>query len=1454
MVHQTFLLTVALVSYSLLSLTLVMKALGDPKTQHVNYRDSNLTRILQPSLSGNARMAIVFCVSPSELYLEETRSTLKFATRAKKVKTRPKVNKIMDDKSKIKALERELEAAKLELVSAGAANVKDLERQVAMSSKEAVAHKAKMGRLMSIILNLNHGIFKTSKGDQKLSMTLVAAKRRLSAGGTPSGTASDDCVDKVSVPATVPRPDKRRKDASSNPLPHALQLNLFQEALASKSDALEAEREKVKQAEEALRAATARAEGAEKELGASKAEVSHLSTQLTSLRPVLEKAFVDQQADQAKLQELQSKYDAEAKERQVLQQVMEEARKKAEELELRNAELSASLERETGRYESDMKELNDQLESLRQTHEATQLHVETLQGDLAKSQEENGVLCDANSSLEAARVLCESQLGDVSSMKTILEEQNKSLEELRDREEQAFEDEKARLDAEVTALSRSKEELEEQCKTLQDELSTLSAANKLLVCEVEALKTDKSSLEATMCQKVGALDDQATELEATKLRLEETIQNSSKAIADLETKVAEKDEEVASVRTTLSQAQDELSSLSQSLKMSKEQCTSLSTEKDSIRAELEEASKQLIRSSEVNDEQTAVIESLRSSLADLEAKESSTASCLQTTAHERDDAISSLALVRSEVDQISREKEEVWVECESRLVSAEEQHAQLTSDYMSVQECLLSNQASLEKTTQAMLSHQNSCEMLRAQVLELTNVNDRVNRELSECHANLHATLEQMNSDEACRLKSEQEEKDRVQAQHAEAIAALQARLSETSGELKDSHDALASLRLEFDGLTQQYDAMQISIHDGTEREAALSRKLEELQKSYDATKEEAERLQSEAVRTIGLFDNAEKERSVLLGDFQSLNSTVEELMKTQSDLQNQISTLQQELEQALSAAQNDRQALLDQAHQLKTAVESRAALQEELAKMTEAKDATSDQVAIVQAELDSVTSSWESTKELLDEAKQQISRLELLESAASQRIESFEDLAQRLQAEIDDQASRNQSLSDCLTESQSRVVELTEKLSELEREKADSRNLVSQLHEQIQQVTTETEQAKIALTESRIECDSLKHELVRSHDMLETASGQLKEKQESINELEDQIATMRNMLNERRSPVHKNESRHSHGMDGNEGAAVGQEEDDLGNEYELKLLLARANDTIGSARQREDQYVRDLEALQTQFESAKAQLEQAAISSCTSETVEKLLLDNQELEYRLQKEVSDRAAAEAEMEHRFLESKRVLIQEAESTMRNLQTELRKTKESAKQLEAEAYAGRQENQDLRERSSSSLARVTELETENERLQAAVDEAIKNQKAESMRLSIEAKAAKETEYATKQAVRDIEQKLRDSLDANARLAAEAKECKMLRVSIKSLQTELEALTNSGSGRDEAIAQLRDELQQKDQRITKLERLKFTKEQAAQLRHLKVRAQLDVLTWIRFCNSPSLAVLSRSRTQE
>ena len=60
--------------------------------QHVPYRDSKLTRLLQDSLGGNTKTRIIATLSPAADCIEESISTLKFADRAKQVMVFVRVN------------------------------------------------------------------------------------------------------------------------------------------------------------------------------------------------------------------------------------------------------------------------------------------------------------------------------------------------------------------------------------------------------------------------------------------------------------------------------------------------------------------------------------------------------------------------------------------------------------------------------------------------------------------------------------------------------------------------------------------------------------------------------------------------------------------------------------------------------------------------------------------------------------------------------------------------------------------------------------------------------------------------------------------------------------------------------------------------------------------------------------------------------------------------------------------------------------------------------------------------------------------------------------------------------------------------------------------------------------------------------------------------------------------
>ncbi|XP_052171276.1 kinesin-like protein KIN-1 isoform X3 [Diospyros lotus] len=83
------------INKSLSALGNVINALtcGSPsKANHIPYRDSKLTRILQDALGGNSRTALLCCCSPSPSNASETLSTLRFGARAKHIKALPRVN------------------------------------------------------------------------------------------------------------------------------------------------------------------------------------------------------------------------------------------------------------------------------------------------------------------------------------------------------------------------------------------------------------------------------------------------------------------------------------------------------------------------------------------------------------------------------------------------------------------------------------------------------------------------------------------------------------------------------------------------------------------------------------------------------------------------------------------------------------------------------------------------------------------------------------------------------------------------------------------------------------------------------------------------------------------------------------------------------------------------------------------------------------------------------------------------------------------------------------------------------------------------------------------------------------------------------------------------------------------------------------------------------------------
>nr|XP_033932065.1 centromere-associated protein E-like isoform X3 [Pseudochaenichthys georgianus] len=102
------------INRSLFTLGQVIKRLTDEGQKgFTNYRDSKLTRILQNSLGGNAKTVIICTITP--VTLEETLSTLQFASTAKKMKNDPHVTEVSDEGALLKRYRNEIEDLKRQL-------------------------------------------------------------------------------------------------------------------------------------------------------------------------------------------------------------------------------------------------------------------------------------------------------------------------------------------------------------------------------------------------------------------------------------------------------------------------------------------------------------------------------------------------------------------------------------------------------------------------------------------------------------------------------------------------------------------------------------------------------------------------------------------------------------------------------------------------------------------------------------------------------------------------------------------------------------------------------------------------------------------------------------------------------------------------------------------------------------------------------------------------------------------------------------------------------------------------------------------------------------------------------------------------------------------------------------------------------------------------------------------
>ncbi len=593
------------INKSLLTLGLVIRKLSTASgnMDHVPYRDSLLTRILQPALGGNSRTAIICNISPAVHNVDESLSTLKFASQAKLVTNVVSVNEIVDEHALLQRYKAQIEdmATELQRLKSGS-NVRDLEVQLAQKEDE-------ISRMRSLIVTAKSMHSATANkmihretwcagldGAGMLSMSMVGDRGAATMDfrrPTECGDEADALTALVlagSENAATPGKTKKKKEKSKN----AKQLEDDEaELLRKRVKELEAELQDAREMQEALeednktldgkmKELSLRREGGDHELREARDRVAYLvetlqatEDQMVDLRREVELGRAREQQWECTRKDMERERD-EQKAKIEEQKTLEEKAMRAEELDLevtalkweqtRSAETMKSMEAELSRQREANAELEVRLLQMQElqaeVEEAKQARDSGEKRFTAEAQQTHALQCKLDQAMEqlAAR---SAELQRVAEERDSLQNRLRNSETTLQQEAMATESQMAGLQSQIRSVASVREKIKalagEQVVVLSEDETR--ARYERAVSENNGLKQALKEAQ----NRIEALSEAGRELEHRRLsnathKVSQT--NWEAHVAEMKQQTEQEDEKarkrIASLEKEITQMEDEV--------------------------------------------------------------------------------------------------------------------------------------------------------------------------------------------------------------------------------------------------------------------------------------------------------------------------------------------------------------------------------------------------------------------------------------------------------------------------------------------------------------------------------------------------------------------------------------------------------------------------------------------------------------------------------------------------------------------------------------------------------------------------------------------------------------------------------------------------------------------------------------------------------------------------------
>ncbi|XP_069371194.1 centromere-associated protein E isoform X5 [Paralichthys olivaceus] len=1039
------------INRSLFTLGQVIKKVTEESQKgFTNYRDSKLTRILQNSLGGNAKTVIICTITP--VTLDETLSTLQFASTAKKMKNDPHVTEVSDDGALLKRYRNEIVDLKRRL------------HEVSSVTQTTVTEKEVLSQLLQEKDSLQREQEDRIKNLTKLLVTSTnqvpvkkMPKRRVTWGGKMLRLAtSSACGDSSNLSFAESFTRKRKADRSC-----LMELTEDDEEFEANweipdepSDDMEISQSSVTvrsfgdspkdyTSPDWMRDFSGKEEAMTK-VESLEGRVAELELQLQTEAQQKQEALEKVDTSEKRAAEMEQQQQSEAQQKL-------EAKEKVLMLELRVADLERQLEEQRhGLTENEQirREFADTIQLCETL--ASEKDMVVAERDYLK--QELGMFIEQTERLEKEKAALSQEL-----------EEKRETDEFKSLEEEFKKEQELEVQNEISSYKKVIESTEVKCQELQNKVDTLSE---------EILKKTKSA------EQLQRMSGEELVQEVAKLRrslddAEGVSRDTKKEWAVLRSQNITLEEIKVTLTSNLEKMEAEVNSL----------CSQLEIEKSRYRKMESDLQKELTVTFDENTKLTNLLDGkVPKNLIDCVEFERTVATLSEelTASREAEGAL------RVQLEELASSQ------TPHKVDNLMKQVCELSEELSAVQsqrESLLSAQAQYQEEAQQLqgllqISHDErvkiqadlSAAALREQELILHCTD--VSQQLNSLHSDRERSDPEIQFEEIC-LKLE--ESDQQRALLVEKVNEMQQLIKHLEKKLADSEVSRTSQE-EISKELQEQLKQQIQVLQcvQAEKEALLSERKAETPNSAEEMDQLLSTLTSVTAERDQLKMDLQENVEMMIENEEELRTALEK-NREQKELLSHLETLQKsEVDGALtekSAQLEARQKQLEESDQQRALLVEKVNEMQQLIKHLEKKLADSEV---------SRTSQEEISKELQEQLKQQTQVLQCV------------------------QAEKEALLSEQKAETPNSAEEMDQLLSTLTSVTAERDQLKTDLQENVEMMIENQEELRTALEKNREQKELLSHlETLQKSEVdgaLIEMSAQLEAQQKQIKSLTEQV------------------------------------------------------------------------------------------------------------------------------------------------------------------------------------------------------------------------------------------------------------------------------------------------------------------------------------------------------------